>query len=245
MQNDKGSWWAITLNRYQHFENYKALFSMWKSNSKYYDINFFVLKTSLSIHLKLSKFDLKSNIFSVDRIINLQRTENCINASSASLQKLSDSFSDETSINFIINFYCTSTKTSNAILFPTFNVVEMKWSLNTVFRLMQKSPWYFNQSEQALRHFSNKYEMKQLFFFKNKGNNSTVQVYFQKKNSTNHIREVAHSNLKHLAPSYMYLKKKITKSNYYLIMKFQRICLMIYISNKVPWFLPIFLSTIF
>lgn len=45
--------------------------------------------------------------------------------------------------------------------------------------------------------------MIQLSFFKNKGNNSTVQVYFQKKNSTNHIREVAHSNLKHLAPSYL------------------------------------------
>ena len=43
--------------------------------------------------------------------------------------------------------------------------------------------------------------MIQLSFFKNKGNNSTVQVYFQKKNSTNHIREVAYSNLKHLAPS--------------------------------------------
>ena len=41
----------------------------------------------------------ESNIFSVDRGINQKRTENCINARSALLQKFSVLFSVDTSIN--------------------------------------------------------------------------------------------------------------------------------------------------
>ena len=45
-------------------------------------------------------------------------------------------------------------------LFQTFDVVEIHMTSQcslSVYRLMQKSPQLFNQSEQALRRHSNKY----------------------------------------------------------------------------------------
>ena len=63
------------------------------------------------------------------------------------------------------NFHFISTKKSviltliNAGLFQTFDVVEIHVTSQYSFRLMQESPQFFNQSEQALLNHSNKYQM--------------------------------------------------------------------------------------
>ena len=107
--------------------------------------------------------------FSVDRGINQKRTENCINALSALLQKFSVLFSVDTSINrknirFYFLSFNFSTKKSVILtlistgLFQTFDVGEIHITSQYSFSVdAKKSPQFFNQSEQALRHQTNKY----------------------------------------------------------------------------------------
>ena len=102
--------------------------------------------------------------------LSAKKDGNCINAHSALLQTFSDLFSVDNSINrknirfisyLIFNAFRDSEHLCKPLinngLFLTFKVVERYIKSQLSLKLMPKSPQFFNQSEQALRHHSYKY----------------------------------------------------------------------------------------